>query len=236
MFCEAQVSENRTVADFKEIHSSTGVSVYYTQSSTRSVKVESDNQEKLERIATEVKNGKLKIYVKSDRKKRNDSFKILKVYVSAPNVTEFEADSGSKITLENGVTSDSKIDIEVSSGSHISGNLTAKQIEIEVSSGSAFKGEVKANSLDVEISSGSGVTLSGTADKLELDANSASNFKGEKFTVKTADINANSTSNVTITVTEKLKAKASSLAKINYSGNPKNVDVKSSSMGEVNEK
>lgn len=231
----AQVSENRTVSDFTQIHTSTGVNVYYTQSSEKSVRVETDNQEKLDRIKTVVSGGKLKIYVKSVRGKDN-TFKNLKIYVSTPDVKVFEADSGSKITLENGVTSDSKIDIEASSGSHISGNLTTKQIEIEASSGSAFKGEIKANSIDVEINNGSNVSILGSADNLKLEVSSASNFKGKDFTVKTASIEANTASNVTLTVTEKIKASADSLAKINYYGNPKNATKNSSSLGEVNEK
>ncbi|PJR04438.1 head GIN domain-containing protein [Avrilella dinanensis] len=231
----AQVSENRMVSDFTQIHTSTGVNVYYMQSSEKSIKVETDNQEKLNRIKTEVNGGKLKIYIKSVREKDN-TFKNLKIYVSAPDVKVFEADSGSKIILENGVTSDSKIDIEVSSGSHISGNLTTKQIEIKASSGSAFKGEIKANSIDVEINSGSNVSILGSADNLELEVSSASNFTGKDFTAKTASIEANTASNVTLTVTEKIKASADSLAKINYYGNPKNATKNSSSLGEVNEK
>lgn len=238
IICEAQVSENRTVSDFTKIHTSTGVNVYYTQSSEKSVRVETDDKEKLNRIKTVVSGGTLKIHIKSVRGKwgEDDTFKKLKVYVSAPDVKTFEADSGSKITLENGVISDSKIGIDVSSGSNISGNLTAKQIEIEVSSGSIFKGEVKTNSLDVEINSGSNVALSGTADNLKLEVSSASNFKGQDFSVKTANIEANTASNVILTVTEKLNAKANSLAKINYYGNPKNVNKDTSSLGEINEK
>jgi hypothetical protein len=238
MLGSAQVSENRNVSDFTEIHTSTGVNVYYTQSSEKSVRVETDNKEKLDRIKTVVSGGKLKIHVKSVRGKwgEDNTFKNLKIYVSAPDVKVFEAKSGSKINLENGVTSNSKIDIEVSSGSHISGNLTAKQIGIEVNSGSAFKGEINSKSVDVEINSGSNVTISGNADVIELEANSASNFKGKDFTVKTANIEADTASNITLTVTEKINAKANSLAKINYYGNPKSVDKKSNSLGEINEK
>lgn len=76
MICEAQVSENRNVSDFTEIHTSSGVSVYYTQSQTKSVRVESDNQEKVNRITTEVSGGKLKISVKSSKEKwgKDNSF------------------------------------------------------------------------------------------------------------------------------------------------------------------
>lgn len=238
MICEAQVSENRTVADFMEIHTSTGVNVYYTQSSEKSVKVETDSKEKLDRIATEVKGGTLKIYVKSSKDKwgKDNTFKVLKVYVSAPNVTEFKSTSGSSIILENEVTSNSKIGVDISSGSSIKGDISAKTIDIEADSGSSFKGKITATSVNVELDSGSSVSVSGKADSITIEADSGANFSGKDFTVKSAVIGADSASSVTLTVTESIKASADSLAKINYYGNPKNADKKSSSLGEVNEK
>lgn len=238
MICEAQVSENRNVSDFTEIHTSSGVSVYYTQSEKKSIRVESDNQEKVNRIATEVNGGKLKISVKSSKEKwgKDNTFKVLKVYVSAPNVTEFKSTSGSSITLENEVTSNSKIGIDVSSGSAIRGNISAKNIDIEADSGSSFKGKITGTSVNVELDSGSSVSVSGKADSVTIEADSAGNFSGKDFTVKSAVIEADSASSVTLTVTESIKASADSLAKINYYGNPKNADKKSSSLGEVNQK
>ncbi len=238
MICEAQVSENRNVSDFTEIHTSSGVSVYYTQSDKKSIRVESDNQEKVNRIATEVNGGKLKISVKSSKDKwgKDNTFKVLKVYVSAPNVTEFKSTSGSNITLENEVTSNSKIGIDISSGSSIKGDISAKNIDIEADSGSSFKGKITGTSVNVELDSGSSVSVSGKADSVTIEADSAGNFSGKDFTVKSAVIEADSASSVTLTVTESIKASADSLAKINYYGNPKNADKKSSSLGEVNQK
>src|SRR5690554_2288080 len=238
MICEAQVSENRNVSDFTEIHASSGVSVYYTQSQTKSVHVESDNQEKVNRITTEVSGGKLKIFVKTSKEKwgKDNSFKVLKVYVSAPSVAEFKSTSGSSITLENEITSNSKIGIGVSSGSSIKGNIFAKNIDIDADSGSSFKGEITAESVTVELDSGSTVSVSGKADSITMDAVSAASFSGKYFTVQSAVIEANSTASVTLTVTESIKANADSLAKINYYGNPKKADKKSSSLGEVNKK
>lgn len=231
-----QVSEDRTTADFHEIHSSTGVHVYYTQSPEKSVKVETDSQEKLSRIATEVKKGKLKIYVKSNRGSKNNSFQVLKVYVSAPDVTEFEASSGSSIYFENGVETDSKVAIEVSSGAKINGDVTAGKLEIEVSSGSSYEGKIQAEFLEADVKSGSGITLSGSADRLDLEATSASKFKGKEFTARKAKVKATSTSKVEFTVTESLEAKASSLAKIDYYGNPTNVNTDTGSLGKINKR
>ncbi len=238
VICEAQVSENRTVSDFTKIHTSTGVNVYYTQSSEKSIRVETDDKEKLNRIKTVVSGGTLKIHVKSVRGKwgEDDTFKKLKIYVAAPDVKTFEADSGSSITLENGVTSNSKIGVDISSGSSIKGDISAKNIDIEADSGSSFKGKITATSVNVELDSGSSVSVSGKADSVTIEADSAGNFSGKDFVVKSAVIEADSASSVTLTVTESIKASADSLAKINYYGNPKKADKKSSSLGEVNQK
>ena len=238
VICNAQVLETRNVSDFTQIHSSSGVNVYYTQSSTKSIRVESDNQEKVNQIVTEVKGGKLKIYVKSTKEKwgKDTTFKVLKVYVSAPNITAFKSDSGSSLTLENNVSSDSKIGIDVSSGSSIKGNISAKSIKIEAGSGASYKGKIAATSVSVKLDSGSSVSLSGKTDFIEIETDSGASFSGKDLTVKSAVVEAESTSSVTLTVTESIKASADSLAKINYYGNPKNTDKKSSSLGEVIQK
>lgn len=236
--CDAQVKETRTVADFAEIHASSGVKVYYTQSSEKSVKVESDNQEKLERIVTETKGGTLKIYVTPEKEKwgKKNTFKVINVYVSAPNVKSFKADSGAQINFENEITSTSKIEIDLSSGSSVKGNISAKNIDIDADSASSFSGQIKATTVDVDLDSASSVSVTGSAESISIEASSSANFSGKDFTVKSAHIEANSTSSVTLTVTESIKASADSLAKINYYGNPKNANKKSSSLGQVNQK
>jgi hypothetical protein len=235
---EAQVTETRSVADFTEIHVSSGIQVIYTQSQNKSVVVESDNQEKLDRIVTEAKGGTLKIYVIAEKEnwKKKNTFKVINVYVSAPNVKSFKTDSGAQINLENEITSTSKIEIDLNSGSSVKGNISAKNIDIDADSASSFSGRIKATTVNVDLDSASTVSVTGSAESISIEASSSAKFSGKDFTVKSADIEANSTSSVTLTVTESIKASADSLAKINYYGNPKNANKKSSSLGEVNEK
>lgn len=231
---EAQVTENRSVPNFTGIHASSGVQVVYTPSSTTSVKVESDNQDKINQIVTEVRGGELKVYVK--HKKGGNTFKTLKAYVSAPDVKAFKAQSGSHITLENELNSQGKVGIEVEAGSRITGDFVANSIDINVESGSGFSGKLIATNVSVELESGSTASVSGKADKLKLEVSAASNFSGKDLTVKSAIIQAANTSVVDITVTESLTAEADSLSFIDYYGNPKHVDTKATSLGKVNKK
>jgi len=231
---EAQVKETRNVADFTEIHASSGVRVIYTQSNTKSVVVESDNQEKIDRIGTEVKNGKLRVVIKP--KKGESSFNVLKVHVSAPDVTSFKADSGAHIEFENELQSKSVIKFDLSSGSLVSAEVAANCVDLDLDSGSHFTAKLNVEKVSVDMDSGSHVTLSGTSNHLDLEADSGSHFSGKDLTVKTAVISADSASQVSITATESIDAKAASVSIINYYGNPKQVETKETSLGQVNKK
>lgn len=71
----AQVSEKRTVSDFSNLKVATGVQVSYTISNSKSVLVETDDNEKLQFIKTEVENGVLKIFIDNSDKNYKDSKK-----------------------------------------------------------------------------------------------------------------------------------------------------------------
>ncbi len=231
---EAQVTENRSVADFTEIHVFSGVRVIYTQSNTKSVVVESDSQEKIDRIGTELKNGKLRVVVKP--KEGKSSFKLLNVYVSAPDVTSFVADSGAHIEFKNELKSKSAIKFKLDSGSRVSAKVVSSSMDLDVDSGSYFTGKLEVTKISAEVDSGSHVTLSGTSDYLDLEADSGSHFSGKDLTVKSAVISADSASHISITVTESIEAEANSVSIINYYGNPKHTDVRSKSLSQVNKK
>jgi hypothetical protein len=231
---EAQVTENRNVADFTEIHVSSGVRVIYTQSNTKSVVVESDSQEKIDRIGTEVKNGKLRVVVKPKKGKTN--FNVLKVHVSAPDVTSFVADSGAHIEFENELQSKSALKFKLDSGSRVSAKVVSSSMDLDVESGSHFTAELEVTKISAEVDSGSRVTLSGTGDNLNLKVDSGSHFTGKDLTVKSTVISADSASHISITVTESIEAEANSVSIINYYGNPKHTDVRTKSLGQVNKK
>lgn len=225
--CQAQVSENRVVAAFNQIHSSSGVNVFFTQSDTQSIRVESDNQEKLSRIKTEVKNGVLKMYVSTDKKNRNNTFKLLNIYVSAPTITAITAESGSNITLKNGVKTGSKLIVKTSSGSNIKGNLKAKEIKLESTSGTNFIGDITSDIVKLKITSGSNFEGDITSDKLKMEASTGSNING-KATATSLDAEITTGSNIILSGTaDKMELNASNASHFNG----KNFTVKSAVVG-----
>lgn len=236
----SQVSENRTVGDFSKLKTAASVNVFYTVSNTKSVKVETDDNEKLKFIKTEVENGTLKIFVdsrdgKGKKSWRGVRFKTLKVYVSGPSLSSVKASSSSRVKIEN-VNSAKQLAIDVRSSASISGKFDCSEMSIEASSSADFKGQVEAQSVDVKTSSSADVALSGKTNRLKIDSSSSSSCDADKLIAENVTAEASSSADIDVFASKSLNAKASSSAGINYYGNPSQVVADKNSSGSVNKK
>lgn len=242
----SQVSENRNVTDFSKLKASAGIQVSYTVSDTKSVKVETDDQEKLQFIKTEVENGTLKIFVdtgngnykgskKGNRTVNGVRFKTLKATVSGPSLESVKASSSAEIKIEN-LNSANDIHIAVSSSGRISGKFNCDEMDIDASSSGDFKGQIDAKNMKVETSSSADVDLSGKTIKLTVKSSSSSSCDADKLTAEDVVATASSSADINLYVTKSLDAKASSSASIDYSGNPSQVTADKNSSGSVNKK
>jgi hypothetical protein len=119
------------------------------------------------------------------------------------------------VTLEADVTMPELVGLAQSSGSH----CTATGLE-------------SAKGLDVDLSSGSHATLSGSAGDLTVDASSGSHARLGELSVANASVGASSGSHVTVNVTGRLDASASSGSHVYYLGSPTlgNIDESSGSI------
>lgn len=231
--CKAQVSENRTIADFKTIEASGGVAVHYTQSKTTALKVITDDAGKLKKIGTEVNNGVLKITVKSGKGETN--FNVLRVEVSNPEVSVFKIKSAAKLTVENSIDN-AGTKIDVSSGAQFKGDVRSKNVQLILSSGSDFQGVVNATVLVASLSGAAKAAVSGKVDEMKLKVHSAAVFKGADLQAKYATVEAGNASKVVVKVSEQLDAIASSVAAIEYYGKPKKISTDKKSLGTITAK
>ncbi|NBL65925.1 hypothetical protein GV828_12010 [Flavobacterium sp. NST-5] len=247
----AQVSENRTVGNFSKIKVSQGIELFYTPSATQSIKVETDDNEKLKMIKTEMEGNTLKVFIDansvqigSDDKKRkrrnrnwnnNVNFKVLKVWVSAPNVDGFKASSSGSIKVEKPVSAN-EFSIDASSSGSISGNFSSKVIHVDISSSADANLQVDTEKINIQASSSADADISGKATELYVKASSSADVNADNLQVQNAKIEASSSADVDVFVTENLDAKASSSASVDYKGNPKQVNAEKSSSGSVTKK
>lgn len=238
----AQVSENRTVSDFSNLKVATGVQVSYTISNFKSILVETDDNEKLQFIKTEVENGALKIFVdmggknyKGSKSRNNINFNILKVTIFGPSLKSFKASSSGQIKIENLNASDN-LEIGASSSGSISGKFKATDVTVDVSSSSKFKGDVEAKLVVLESSGSAEIEIRGKAEKVTASSSSSSSCNTKDLVVETAEVKVSSSADISVYASKSLDAKASSSGNVFYYGNPTQVFADKSSSGSVNRK
>jgi hypothetical protein len=210
--------ESRNVSEFSGIQVSTGVNVVFKQENPTNVKVIAD-ADKLQYIITKVENGTLKVYV-DNKGQKNLKFKNISVNVSSPRMDNIKTSSGATFTTVNAVN-ENNITIDASSGSVVKGRFNiANNTNVEATSGTSVKVEVNSKSLAFKGSSGSDTNIEGGALVAVFDISSGAVCKGENFKANQVEAESTSGANLSVSVTNKLKAKASSGGTIKYKGNP----------------
>jgi len=205
--------QTRQVSGFHGISVSSGLDLQLTQKNVEEVQVEADSEDQ-DKIITKVEDGILKIYIREKSWPRlNWNNKNRKVYVSFKTLDHLQASAGSDVKSLSALKPD-KLNLDVSSGSHV-------------------KLELDANELHVETSSGSGVSLNGKATVFHVSASSGSDIDAGALESNKCSANASSGSNIKVNVTGELDANASSGGDITYTGNPKTKNVRESSGGDV---
>lgn len=205
------VSENRDInAGFETISVQQGITLYLTQGSPTSLKVEADDNI-IDLLKTEVKENKLKVYFEKNVYKA----KARSVYLTTSDISNIQTSSGARVKAENTIQTNT-LKLDSSSGSSIKIYVNAQEVLSESSSGSNIKIEGKTNYFSADASSGSGID----ADELES---------------VNAIANASSGANINVNVSGKLSANASSGGDIDYEGNPTEINKDTSSGGSVSQ-
>lgn len=133
-----------------------------------------------------------------------------------------------KISTEDKISSKTKIIVKISLP-----ELTS--LDISGASG-AVVSNVKTGSLKLEASGASKIKISGEANSLESDASGASGIDAEGLRIEDADVVASGASNTTVSAVNDLKADASGASTIYYTGEPKNIEPKSSGVSSIKKK
>jgi hypothetical protein len=205
------VKKEREAGKFTGLRVSSGIDAYLKQTGDESITVEAD-ENLHEYIVTEIRDGILHIY--TDANIREAEMK--RVYVTMKDISSLKTTSAGDIIGETTVKTDN--------------------LELSASSAGDIKLEVYAKEIEADISSSGDVTLTGEADILNADLSSAGDLNAYGLEVREADVSASSAGDADISVTERLRARASSAGDVNYRGNPKYVDAHSSSAGGVHRK
>ncbi len=205
-------TQDRNITEnFTEVRGSAGIDIYLTQGNENKITVEAD--ENLQQyITTDVKNGKLYITTSENI----GWSKAKKVYVTFVEINTIEASSGSEIVANSVIKSE---------------NITLK-----CSSGAEMKVEIFSKNLTAQTSSGAELYISGKASSFSAKASSGSEIDAKNLLTINSVAEATSGAEISVNAKEKLDAKASSGANVNYYGSPTSINANKSSSGSVKRK
>jgi hypothetical protein len=205
------VTEEESISDFDKVDASHGFKVDVSQGDTFRVIIRADDNV-MEHVDVSKSGDKLKIGLKP-RRSYNLKDTTLEAEVTMPALVGLNLSSGSRVNI-TGFNSAADLDAELSSGSHL-------------------RGDIEAGDVNFDLSSGSGMALSGSAQDLKLNASSGGQIDLGDFSVMNADVEMSSGGAATVNVSGTLNVDASSGSDVTYVGNPTLGDIETSSGASV---
>ncbi|RZJ36163.1 MAG: DUF2807 domain-containing protein [Flavobacterium sp.] len=223
-------TEERSVQPFTKIEMSGTIELIYTEGTEATLRVESDTEENLANLLTEVRGNTLKI-----SRAGNADFPA-KVYIEGCALESVKASGASKIAVTNQISTP-EITISLSEGSRFSGNvLTEGIINLKAKSGSVFNIRTKSKKLNGKFRDGSKINLSGTSDTASLFASDRAFCNARNFTTDKVEITASTEANVLVHAGDEIVVTASEMAKVTYYGKPERVSLSHEILSSMNNK
>jgi hypothetical protein len=206
----------RNVGSFNGIKVSGAIDLYLSQSNTEAVAVSSNDEKVRDKIKTEVKDGVLNIYFKSEGLGFNWGNKKLTAYVSFKTINELEVSGASSCK--------------------ITGSINADDLKLKLSGASDIKGKINVKKLVLNASGASDAKFSGTASTADINCSGASNIKAYDLIIDDCVAHASGASDIHITVKNMLTPHASGASSLSYKGNPLLKDMQSTGASSIAKK
>lgn len=206
-------SETRTASGFTGVDVSGAISVYVKQDSVASIKVEAD-ENLLEYIEVHNSGSTLEIHTRHGVNLR-PTHKI-KVYVSSPSFTHFEASGACEIYGENEITS-------------------AESMNVSLSGASNGKLDLNVPKVTVDLSGASDISIRGKTRDFDAGASGASSIKCFELLTENTDVDLSGASHAEIYASVTLDGETSGASSVDYKGNAK-ANVGKSGASSVNKK
>lgn len=188
---------NPEVGDFNQIKILGNYKVYLTKGDAPSVKIiNNDAEVPDENIETSVKKGVLEVKIKKD----NFKLREIEVHITYKELIGMNIRRGAWVNFENDIKQDS--------------------LEITVSSGGTINGNVELNKLSIYISKSGSTKLNGTATKAVYKIQAGGEIYSKGVVSDDIDARVNAGGYITVSAHKKLYAKVLSGGSVKYYGDP----------------
>lgn len=206
------VTKTRTVSDFDEIGVAGSFDVKLIKGKEGTITIKAD-ENLMEYIVTEVKNGSLKIKPKKGYQLRSSKTILITVTFSDLKAVSL-AGSGDISSSDAIETSDLKLSLAGSG-------------DIDVN--------VAAKNLTSKIAGSGNINLNGSADQFTCSIAGSGNINGYNLKAATATVKIAGSGNVKVNATDEINASIAGSGNVYYTGNPKQ-NVKSAGSGSIKKK
>lgn len=188
-------TQDRDVSGFTGLDVSGGFEVQVTQGNNEGLRIEAD-ENLLDNIKTEVKNGVLHIYNEGNITTKNS----MKAYVTLKELNSLDISGGVKVVGKS--------------------TFKPKTFKMDLSGASTIKLDLVTERLVADMSGASKIALTGRADELLLNMSGASDVDAEDLEAKDVKVEASGASKVRVFAKESLAIDASGASQVRYKGSP----------------
>ncbi len=203
-------TEKRNVGDFHGLKSGGSIDIEIKNGDTYSISVEDDDN-LLPYIVTEVNDGILEVYYKSNTSINEDH---AKVYVTAPSLDKIVA-AGSSDIIANDILKNTK------------------NIDMKVSGSGSIKGEVDAPSVNLSIFGSGDIELTGRTKDFDGKVSGSGDLNCGKLQSENATVIVSGSGNAHVFASVHLSATVSGSGDVYYGGNPTSPEIHTSGSGTV---
>ncbi len=204
------VTEKRDLSGFTGVRTEGIISAEVKQGPSFSVQVEGDDN-LVRYVRTRVKGNMLEIDLKF---RGNIRFSQLKVYVTAPVISQLQATGVGSIYTKSIITNSDRIVLRTSGVGGITADVDAPNVEAKASGVGSIK-------------------LSGRTRNYQAQTSGTGSINSFELLAEKADAKVSGVGSIRIHASMALKARVSGVGSINYRGNP-SLDAQKSGVGSIN--
>lgn len=215
MINQKLADETRTVTGFHAIENIGSIDLEITLGKTESLKI-IGNQEAIDLIETQVKNGTLVISIKKDKQGFFNNWKIQKnllIQISAKSLSDLSQRGSGDIVVNNVVQ----------------GN----DFHVSLTGSGDIKVPVNVSNLSATIVGSGDMSINGTSKAADISVSGSGDFEGTSLKTQDANVKLSGSGDIDIYVSNTLNAQLSGSGDISYGGSPKQVNKRKSGSGEI---
>lgn len=248
----AQKKETRNVGEFSHLNFGVPGTLHLKQGSTQSVVLEGD-PDLLEKVETEVKDGRLSIKVRNQWNRWSWGSDKITAYVTMKNIRGLSV-SGSGSMIGDGTMRADDLDLAVSGSGKMEVKVEARgEMEADVSGSGTMIFEGTCADIDADVSgsgdmrltlgstgeasfevAGSGsIQVRGSANTMETSISGSGVVRGGDFQTKVCKVRITGSGNVEVGVSDELDVNITGSGSVSYRGNPNKVNSHSTGSGRV---